>query len=156
MKSTETVQPSAPASTDAMSPADLRAHDLASYARRPAVSLTPLLAVAVRRALAVDGDERYWVRLAAERYLDFLALPVGDRRRWNTGDAMHRDDAWVMEGEYLAKHLGITVRRRSTDLEAIARAVLTAYDVPVTRLERAAVESGNPGAVAFAHLVGGR
>lgn len=145
---------SATAPTEPMSAADRRAHEEASYVRRPAVSTVPLLAVAVRRALAVDDDERFWIRLAAERYLEFLALPVGHRRRWNEDAAAHRDDAWVMEGEPLTKHLGLTVRRRSTDLEAIARAVLTAYDAPVTRLERAAVESGNPGAVAFAHLVG--
>lgn len=146
--------PAARTAEPPLSENDRRAHEEASYVRRTAVSLTPLLAVAVRRALAVDTDDRYWVRLAAERYLEFLALPVGHRRRWYADPAAHRDDAWVLEGETLAQHLGLTVRRRSTDLEAIASAVLTAYDVPVTRLMRAAVESGNPGAVAFAHLVG--
>lgn len=62
MKSTETAQPSAPRSTDVMTPADVQAHVEAPYVRRTAVveetilpPLPPAGTPARRRALQQRG-----------------------------------------------------------------------------------------------------
>ncbi|WP_406004405.1 hypothetical protein [Streptomyces sp. NBC_00987] len=136
-------------STALMSPADVAAHEAASYTRQAQHALKMLATVTPGRRRVIEA--------AATEYLsqiDRRRLPLG----WNqpiTDDRYNRVDAYRMRrGHVLARMLGISCRPSDPQLPDTARAVLAAIDAAPRRLTDLARTTGQPALVALLHMVG--
>ncbi|MEU7156034.1 hypothetical protein AB0A98_06255 [Streptomyces chrestomyceticus] len=115
-----------------------------------------------RHALTVlahtsTGRQRL-IRACAEDYLsqvDRQCLPIGCNLPIRSNRANRADAFRYRRGDLLARLLGLAVRPDDEHLPDTARAVIAAYDEPVTALTDAAHLNGDPVGITVAYVIAG-